>query len=557
MVNRKLKVSDRWQELYRSKTWIDILEETAAKFPDAEALVFEDQGFDYREYLENVHRYAKGLHAIGVRRGDRVGIWMTNRPEWCYARYAIYKIGAVMVPISTRFRVDDLDYILGQSDTSVLIMEPTFLGKIDSAGMLNQLCPELAGSRPGELSSKRLPMLKCVICASGSFKGSFSIDEVLQRGMKVADSDIMVTLKPDDLIHIIYTSGTTAFPKGIMTPNTCNIAYCAISVELIDLGPGDRYFGPLPLFGNIGLGNMSWCLLAGATLVIQNRADPLANLQTVEKEKISHTLLVPTMLIDLLAHPDFDRYDLSSLRQVASAGAIVPQTVIHEFKRRLGVDIMNCYGLAEASGLSTWVPAGDTPEHVEKSVGLAMPHCEAAILDINTGDILPRGEEGEICTKETLPGSQHMLGYHKMPELTAETIRDGWLHSGDLGRMDEDGYVYITGRVKEMFIVGGFNVSPAEVEGFLLRHPKVEAVSVAGVPDERLGEVGAAFMRLKKGETATEGEIIDYCKDSIANIKVPRYVFFVEEFPLNPQGKVQKFKQREWAVGKLGLTETK
>jgi fatty-acyl-CoA synthase len=217
---------------------------------------------------------------------------------------------------------------------------------------------------------------------------------------------------------------------------------------------------------------------------------------------------------------------------------------------------MNFYGLAEAAGISTSVPEGDTPEHVEKTVGLGVPLCEVAILDLNTGEVLPPGQEGEICTREVLPGSQHMKGYYKKPEVTAETIRDGWLHSGDLGKMDEEGYVSITGRVKEMYIVGGFNVSPPEIEDFLLRHPKIEAVSVVGVPDQRLGEVGAAFIRLKKGQPATETEIIDYCKARIANIKVPRYVFFIEEFPLNPQGKVQKFKQREWAVKELGLSES-
>jgi fatty-acyl-CoA synthase len=554
---KELIVSDRWRQLCRSKTWIDILEDTARKFSGTEALVFGDQRITHREYAEKVNEYAKGLYSIGVRRGDHVGIWMTNRPEWCYARHAIYRLGAVMIPISTRYRVDDLDYLLGQSDTKVLIMEANFLGKIDSMGMVNRLCPELASSRPGELTSKKFPLLKAVVSIDGHFEGCFNINEVLQKGVGVSDSDIRVALKPDDTIHIIYSSGTTGFPKGIMTPNTINVAYCAISTELFKLKHGDRYLNVLPFFGNIGLWGMSMCLLTGATFVMTNRFLPVDTLKIIEKEKITQAMLVPTTLIDMLAHPDFVRYDLSSLKHVTSAGSVVPSTVIREFKRRTGVDIMNCYGLAEASGLSTWVAEGDTPEHVEKTVGLAMPHCEVAILDVNTGKVLPPDQEGEICTREAFPGSQHMKGYYKKPELTSETIRGGWLHSGDLGKMDEDGYVYITGRVKEMYTVGGFNVSPPEIEGFLLKHPKIEAISVVGVPDERLGEVGAAFIRLKKGETCTESEIIQFCNENIADIKVPRYVFFVDEFPLNPQGKVQKFKQREWVVEKMKLKELK
>ena len=533
------------------------MEETAQKFPGDEALVFGDQRLTYREYAERVNEYAKGLYSIGVRRGDHVGIWMTNRPEWCYARHAIYKLGAVMIPISTRYRVDDVDYILGQSDTKVLIIEPNFLGKIDSMGMVKRLCPEIENSRPGELTSKKFPLLKAVVNIDGRFEGCFTIDEVLQKGAGVSDSHIEVGLKPEDIIHIIYTSGTTGFPKGIMTPSTINVAYCTISTELLSLKRGDRYLIVLPFFGNIGLGSMSWCLLTGATLVMANRFLPIDTLKIIEKEKISHAMLVPTTLIDMLAHPDFEKYDLSSLKQVMSGGSVLPSTIVREFKRRTGVDIMNQYGLAEASGLSTWVAEGDTQEHVEKTVGLPMPHCEVAILDVNTREIVPPEQEGEICTKEVFPGSQHMKGYYKKPELTSETIRGGWLHSGDLGRMDKDGYVYITGRVKEMYTVGGFNVSPPEIEGFLLKHPKIEAISVVGVPDERLGEVGAAFVRLKRGETSTESEIIAFCKENIADIKVPRYVFFVDEFPLNPQGKVQKFKQREWAVEKLKLKELK
>jgi fatty-acyl-CoA synthase len=259
------------------------------------------------------------------------------------------------------------------------------------------------------------------------------------------------------------------------------------------------------------------------------------------------------MLLDIVNHPNFGKYDLSSLRRIASAGAILPQVLIRTVKEKLGIYLMNIYGLSEASGLSTWVPYGDTVVHIEKSVGLPMPHCELEILDPKTGAILPPGVEGEICTREAFPGSQHMKGYYKKPELTAETIKDGWLHSGDLGLMNEDGYVYLTGRIKEMFIVGGFNVSPPEIENYILKHPKVAGVAVAGVPDKRLGEVGAVFIKLKKGEKATQDEIIGFCKGNIADIKVPRYVFFVDEFPMNPQGKVQKFKLREKAIEDLGL----
>jgi fatty-acyl-CoA synthase len=295
--------------------------------------------------------------------------------------------------------------------------------------------------------------------------------------------------------------------------------------------------------------------VGAALIVAPSRFDPEETMKIMQEEKISHCIFVPTMLLDILNHPNFSKYDLRSLKRITCAGAAVPQTLIRLVKENLGIYLMNIYGLSEASGLSTWVPYGDTPEHMEKSVGLPMPHCTLAILDPKTGKILPPGEEGEICTKEVFPGSQHMKGYYKKADLTKETIKEGWLYSGDLGKMDEEGYVNITGRVKEMFTVGGFNVSPPEIENYILRHPKISSVAITGVPDQRLGEVGAAFIKLKEGEKATPEEIINFCKGKIADIKVPRYVYFVEEFPLNPQGKIQKFKLREKAVKELGLKE--
>ena len=557
MARKRLNVSDQWISLCRDKTWIDILEETVRKFPDSEALVFEDQRISYREYLRNVDDFAKGLYAVGVEPGDHVAIWMTNRPEWCYARHAVYKIGARMIPVSTRYRVEDLDYLIGQSDAKWIVIEPSFLGKIDSIAMLRKLCPELKDSSPGKLNCEKFPKLRGVICVDATETGCYSWDEVFEMGQTVPENSVQAELQPDDIIHIIYTSGTTGFPKGIMTPNTINVAFCSISTELFSLAPGDRYLNVLPFFGNIGLWAMSMGLMTGATLIMSNRFLPADTFEIIEKEKITHAMLVPTTLIDLLSHPEFKNYDLSSFKHVTSAGSVVPSSVIREFKEKTGVDIMNCYGLAEASGLSTWVPEGDTPEHVEQTVGLAMPHCELAILDVDTNEPLPDGEEGEICTKEQFPGSQHMKGYYQKSELTAETIKEGWLHSGDLGKMDPEGYVSITGRVKEMYTVGGMNVSPPEIEGFLLKNPKIKAVSVVGVPHDRLGEVGAAFIQLHEGQKATEDEFIKECQQNIADIKVPRYVFFVDSFPLNPQGKIQKFKQKEWAVKQLDLKERK
>lgn len=558
----KLEISSAWEELSKTKTWPEILAEVAQAFPDREALVFRMNGtrisFTYREYANKVDELARGLYAIGVRKGDHVALWMTNRPEWCFARLAIYKLGAIMIPLHTRYRLEELQFVLKQSDTQYLLFEDQFFDRIESLNMLNQLIPEIKCSATGKVDAGEFPVLTTVVCLSNKgekYPGTYSYDEVLQLGSKISNEKIEIKHYPADTIHVIYTSGTTGFPKGVETPSSCNVAYCAVSKELYHLTGKSKYLNVMPFFGNIGLWNHTLSLLAGCTLITDAQVyDPVDVLATIEAEGITHAIFVPTILLDILNHPDYDKYNLKSLQRITCSGAPVPQNLIRMIKEKLGLYLMNIYGLSEASGLSTWVPYGDTPEHVEKTVGLAMPHCMVGILDPNTEKKLPPGVEGEICTREVFPGSQHMKGYYKRPELTREVIRDGWLHSGDLGKMDAEGYIYLTGRLKEMFTVGGFNVSPAEVENFLLKHPKVANVAVVGVPEPRLGEVGAAFIKLKTGQNCSEEEITAYCKDKVANIKVPRYVFFVNEFPLNPQGKVQKFKLREMACEKLGYT---
>jgi len=561
-LKKGLKVSDRWKEWAQSKTWVEIFEETAKKFREKEALVFWEskQRFTYGEYKQKVDEIARGLYALGVRKGTHVGIWMTNIPEWVFFRLAIYKLGAVMIPFHTRYRIEEMRYVLGQSDTEMLVMEQKFLGKIDALGMLYKLVPGLREkAKENEIRSKDFPAIKHIVLVDRiDAPNMYLLDELIQIGRGISDNEIYTKLLPQDTIHIVYTSGTTGFPKGVVTPNSCKVAQLVICAQLYDLKPESRFLNLMPFFGNIGGDNQLIPLVEGATLIVSPSSfDPEETMKIIQEEKVTNCIFVPTMLLDIMNQPNYQKYDLSSLRRITAAGAVVPQTLIQTVKERLGIFLMNIYGLSEASGLSTWVPYGDTLEHVEKSVGLPMPHCELAILDPNTGEVLPSGVEGEICTREVFLGSQHMKGYYKQPELTAETIKDGWLHTGDLGRMDEDGYVYITGRIKEMFTVGGFNVSPPEIENYILKHPRVASVAVAGVPDKRLGDVGAAFIKLKKGEKATPEEIIGFCKGNIADIKVPRYVFFVDEFPLNPQGKIQKFKLREKAIKELGLEEMK
>jgi fatty-acyl-CoA synthase len=558
---KQLNVSDRWKEMAGSKTWVDIFEETVRKYPEKEALVFweSNKRFTYREYKERVDEIAKGLHILGIGKGTHVGIWMTNIPEWVFSRLAIYKLNGIMIPFHTRYKREEMKYVLRQSDTEILLMEKQFGGKIDAFRMLIGLIPGLTEKvQTNEIHSKDFPALKHLILVDKIDAPTvYLLEQIIEIGRGIRDDEICAKLSPQDTIHIVYTSGTTGFPKGVVTPNSCKVAQLIIYAELCDLKPESRFLNLMPFFGNIGGDNQLIPLAEGATLIVgPSWFNPEVTMKLIQNEKVTNCIFVPTMLQDIVNHPSFEKYDLSSLRRITAAGAVVPQTLIQAVEKRLGLYLMNIYGLSEASGLSTWVPYGDTPEHVEKSVGLPMPHCKVAILDTKRGEVLPHGVEGEICTREVFPGSQHMKGYYKKPELTAETIKDGWLHSGDLGRMDEDGYLYLTGRVKEMFTVGAFNVSPPEIENYILKHPKVASVAVAGVPDKRLGEVGAAFIKLKEGEKATQGEIIDFCKGNIADIKVPRYVFFVDEFPLNPQGKVQKFKLRERAIKDLGLSSS-
>ncbi|MFH1351226.1 MAG: AMP-binding protein [Pseudomonadota bacterium] len=547
-----------WRD-YTDKSWITCLEETVKKDPEMEALVFEGQRVTYREYLDNVYRYAKALKGIGVNKGDHVAIWMTNRPEWIYAKWAIDKIGARLIPANTRFKEKELEYQLDHSETSTLIMEEKFLQKIGAIDMLRNLCPELDRSVPGNLRSQKLPRLRNVVCIGDEeHRGCFTLDHFLNRGNGIDDKEIETDVRPDDICAILYTSGTTGLPKGVMERHRNHVCCFAILADYFELDYGDKFLAGLaPFFGNIGLTSFLMPAVVGANTVIMGGAfDPERTLQVIEGEKITHTIVIPTMLTAMLDHPHFDRYDLGSFEVMMCGGAILPRKVIQEaldrFKGLRG--ILNAYGLVESAGVTASVRIGQSPEEIEQTVGRPLPYCEVKILDAD-GKELPPGRDGQICTKEVIPGCHFSAGYFKNPEATAELFADGLCHSGDMGRLREDGNLQITGRVKDMILVGGFNIYPAEIESFLLTNPKVKQSSVVGVPDRRLGEIPMAFVELKHGESATEEEIINFCKDNLANTKVPRHVFFVTEFPMTPQAKIQKFKLRERAVKELGLKE--
>lgn len=550
-----------WYE-YSGRTWGKVLDETAARFGEREAIVFKDERVTYRELRDRVLQFTNGLLKLNIKKGDHIAIWMTNCVEWVVCQFAIYKIGGVMIPINTRYRITELEYVLRQSDTSTLIMKDNFLGKIDAMGMLKSLIPELEGCKPGELKSEKFPLLRNVICLSETGKGypgTFDFKEVFESGKGYDEEElarIQDAVSPDDICQIMYTSGTTGFPKGAMIAHRNNLSNFPIIVKEALLTENDRLLSAAPFFSNFGcMGNTGMAVLSGACQIVMEAFDPKEALELMQRERVTFWLGIPTMYISVLEHPDFDKYDLSSFKGGMLGGAPVPVELIKSAKEKMGAEvILNGYGLVEGSGVSTMCRPGDTVEHLTRTVGKPLPTCELKIVDPNTGETLPPGKQGEICTRDTRPGSHVMKGYYKMPEETRKTIdEEGWLHSGDLGVMDEEGYVHITGRLKEMFLTGGFNVYPAEIENFLHTHPKIKQAYVVGVPDHRLGEVGMAFIELKEGETATEEEIIEFCKGKIANIKIPRYIKFTKEFPMTALGKIQKFKLREMAIKELGL----
>jgi fatty-acyl-CoA synthase len=535
-----------------------LLGQTVARFGDRPAVLFREQGvrWSWREFAAVVDEMAAGLLALGLQRGDRVGIWSPNRAEWLVTQFATARVGLILVNINPAYRLAELEYALQVSGCRAIVSAERLKTSM-YLQMLQTLAPELAHSEPGALQAARLPALQWVIrLGDERTPGMLNYGALLERGragLQVQQLDaISATLDCHDPINIQFTSGTTGSPKGA-TLTHHNVVNNARFIALaMNFSEADSLCIPVPLYHCFGMVlAVLACTCTGARMVFPGESfEPLATLQAVAEERCTALHGVPTMFIAELEHPRFGEFDLSSLRTGIMAGSPCPIETMKRVLTQMHMrEVTIAYGMTETSPVSFQSSTSDPIERRVSTVGRIQPHLEVKIID-GQGQIVPVGEKGELCTK----GYAVMQGYWGDPARTAEAIRDGWMHTGDLATIDAEGYCNIVGRVKDMLIRGGENVYPREIEEFLFRHPKVQSAQVFGVPDARYGEEVCAWITLKPGEQCTEQEIRDFCRDQIAHYKVPRHIRFVPEMPMTITGKVQKFVMRNRMIEELGLS---
>lgn len=530
-----------------------------SRWPAREALVVRHQNirWSYAELQEKVDDLAAGLLSLGLEPGDRIGIWSPNNAEWVLTQFASAKAGLILVTVNPAYRTSELQHALRKSGCKALILAKDFKGS-DYIAMLRSIAPELDSSEPGRLCSMQLPALKWAIhLGQAAEPGMLRFADVQQRGGESERKRLAVLqeqLQFDEPINIQFTSGTTGAPKGatLTHHNILNNAFFV--AEAMGLTEGDRLCIPVPLYHCFGMVMSTLaCITQGATMVFPGEAfDPLCVLETIQAERCTALHGVPTMFIAEMEHADFKRFDLSSLRAGIMAGSPCPIEVMRRVIDCMHMrDITIAYGMTETSPVSFQSAIDDPIERRVSTVGRVQPHLEVKIVD-GEGRIVPRGAPGELLTR----GYSVMLGYWDDPEQTAEAIdAAGWMHTGDVATLDDEGYCNIVGRIKDMVIRGGENVYPREIEEFLFRHEKIEAAQVVGVPDAKFGEELCAWIKLRGGVSMTEQEVRDFCQGRIAHYKVPRYICFVNEFPMTVTGKIQKFLIRKTMIEKLGLCE--
>jgi fatty-acyl-CoA synthase len=534
------------------------LDRIAAQVGDRDALIscHQNARFTYAELLDEVNRAARGLLALGVQRGDRVGIWSPNVAEWLITQYAAAKVGAILVNLNPAYRHRELEFALRQSGVSVLVMARNFR-KTDYIAILLALAPELTGAGGGPLAITELPRLRHVIyLGDGATPGGLAWQEFVRLGERVSLSALQAiqdALQFDDPTNIQHTSGTTGSPKGA-TLSHHNVLNNGFFVgEVLRYTAEDRICAPVPFYHCFGcvMANLAALTHGAAVIIPAESFDPEATLRAIEAHRCTSIYGVPTMFIAMLGHPSFDSIRLDSLRTGIMAGSPCPIEVMRQVIDRMHVrEVTICYGMTETSPVS-FQSAVDDPIDVRVStVGRIHPHLECKIVSTESGEIVARGTQGELCTR----GYSVMLGYWDNPEATAEAIDSArWMHSGDLAVMRDDGCVNISGRMKDMIIRGGENIYPREIEELLYSHPKVSEAQVIGLPDLKYGEEVCAWVRLREGQCATEDEIRAFCRSQIATYKIPRYVRFVTEFPTTVTGKIQKYRMREISIAELGL----
>ena len=549
---------DTSQQLVR-QTVSQLLASTVTQHSGRSAFIFSEQGvrWTWCDFQKQVDDVASGLLALGLKAGDRVGIWSPNRSEWVVTQFATAQIGVILVNVNPAYRLSELEYALNKVQVKALILAEKFKTS-DYIGMLQTLAPELETSEPGRIYSQRLPHLRWVIrMGRQKTPGMFNYEDLLSWGgpaQKARLPELTAVLNPDDAINIQFTSGTTGNPKGatLSHHNILNNALCV--AQAMKLTEQDRLCVPVPLYHCFGMVlSVLACVSVGASMVFPGEAfDPAATLKAASNERCTALHGVPTMFIAELALPDFAEYDLSSLRTGIMAGAPCPIETMKRVVQDMHMhEVTIAYGMTETSPVSFQSSTNDPLEKRVATVGRVMPHLEVKVVD-EQGQIVPIGTKGELCTR----GYSVMKGYWGDDERTADAIKDGWMYTGDLATLDAEGYCNIVGRVKDMLIRGGENIYPREIEEFLFRHPKVGEVQVFGVPDQKYGEEICAWIVVKSGQFMTEDDVKNFCKGQIAHYKIPRYVKFVDALPMTVTGKPQKFIMSEMMSKELGLIKT-
>lgn len=539
------------------KTVGEIVREQAKNHPNVEAYVYPEHGIrkTYEEFDKETDLLAKAFIGMGIEKGEHVAIWSDNKREWLLSQYATGKMGAALVTVNTNYQAAELEYLLQQSEATTLILDESFKGT-SYIDLIRAVCPSLENSRGGDIDSEKLPCLKRIILMTEREEvGMYKWSELLAYADDISDAALeerLQSLDPDDVINIQYTSGTTGFPKGVMLTHNNIVNNGKIIGDRMKLTEDDRVCIPVPFFHCFGcvLGTLA-AVTHASTMVVIEQFSTQTVLRAVQDEKCTALHGVPTMFIAELNDPDFKKYDTSSLRTGIMAGSTCPIEVMRRVIEEMGAsEITICYGQTESSPVITQTTTDDPIEKRTSTVGKPHPHVEVKVVDPSTNEEVAIGMPGELWTR----GYHVMKGYYNNEEATREAItEDGWLRTGDIAILDADGYIDITGRIRDMVIRGGENIYPREIEEFLYKHPAIEDVQVVGVPDPKYGEELMAWIIPKKGASIDEASVKAFCEGSISHYKIPRYIEFTEEYPMTASGKIMKFKLQEMSKEKVDI----